>query len=170
MNGITTALVMFILLALAFPTLIKNKHQFHFAFLAVVAIIVLDALAHIAGGSGAFVALMYALCAALQIIALLMLFFCVGGIGFSEFKSDMGDAFEVLRRGETRPEIIVPVSDELRSMGAAQAEARRRAAPPGEGSSGYVINDPSPVTPPPPGPSAGEAPAQTQDHGPLPLD
>ncbi len=46
MQGVTAVVVGFIFLCLAMPSLIKNKNQYYVALICIVAVIFLDAIAH----------------------------------------------------------------------------------------------------------------------------
>jgi hypothetical protein len=164
MQGVTTAIVAFILLCLAIPSLIKNKSQYYVAFLAVVAVIFLDAVAHVFPDSAASIkAVFYVLAGFIQIIALVMLFLAAGGW---TFRALSGDMIEVLRRGEEEKEVIVPLSEEAkRTIRAAQEASERRVKRDEQAPKVYTIEDPSqpaPANPPPP--------AKPPVTGPLPLE
>ena len=172
MQGVTTAIVAFIFLCLVIPSLIKNKSQYYAAFMAVVAVIFLDAVAHMFPESAVSVrAVCYVLAGFIQIIALVMLFLATGGL---TFRALSGDMIEVLRRGEEEKEVFIPLSEEAkRKIRAAQEEADRRVKRDEESPKVYVIDDPSksvpanPPSPENPPPPPAKPPAST---GPLPLE
>ncbi|MGD0769425.1 MAG: hypothetical protein ABSB42_14675 [Tepidisphaeraceae bacterium] len=164
MQGVTTAIVAFIFLCLAIPSLIKNKSQYYAAFIAVVAVIFLDAVAHVFPESAQSIkAVCYVLAGFIQIIAVVMLFLATGGLTFRELSGDM---IEVLRRGEDKKEVIIPLSDEAKQkIRAAQEASERRVKQDEQAPKVYTIDDPSPSAPAnPPAP-----PAKPPDNGPLPL-
>ncbi len=102
-------------------------------------------------------AVFYVLTAFAQIIAIIMLVLSTGGLTFRELKGDM---FEVLRRGETEKEIIIPLSEEAKKkIKSAQEEAQRRADRDEKGPTVYTVDDAAAKPPLPPKPS-----------GPLPLE
>lgn len=107
MNGVTTALVGFILVCVVFPSLVKNRPQFYGALAMVAGIILLDALS-VAIGSAAFRAFAYLISALLQIAALLILFMAAGGLTPRQLAGDISHAYEVIRRGEEEKEVIIP--------------------------------------------------------------
>ncbi|HMB96349.1 MAG TPA: hypothetical protein VKK61_09945 [Tepidisphaeraceae bacterium] len=112
MQGVTTALVSFLFVCIVFPNLVKNRAQYYAAFAAVCLIILLDALAmaiHPTEFAG-FRVFAYAAVAFLQIAAIVLLFLAAGGITWRELADDMKDAYEVIRRGETDREIVIPLS------------------------------------------------------------
>ncbi|MGA2582725.1 MAG: hypothetical protein ABSG31_05560 [Tepidisphaeraceae bacterium] len=167
MAGVTTAIVVFILLAQAFPWLIKNKTQYYLAFATVIVILLLDALAHVVD-TGGFIAVVYFFNCVLQASALIFIFLATGGLSPKEFADEVGQMIEVVRRGETTKEVIVPLSESAYRAGP------RAASRPPEGGKAYVIDD---AEVPASGPAtAGPAtparpnPVKAAEHGPLPLD
>ena len=64
----------------------------------------------------------------LQLIGLLMLVLCVGGLTAKELAGEMANAYEVMRRGETTKETIIPIGGE---MGAGRP-TRGKASPPAD--------------------------------------
>jgi hypothetical protein len=164
MQGVTAAIVAFIFLCLVIPSLIKNKSQYYAAFIAVLAVIFLDAVAHVFPESAVSIkAVCYVLAGFVQIIAVVMLFLAAGGMTLRELGGDM---IEVLRRGEEEKEVIIPLSDEAKQkIRAAQEESERRVKRDEQSPKVYVIDDPTrpaPANPPPP-----PKPPAT---GPLPLE
>jgi len=160
MQGVTTAIVAFIFLCLAMPSLIKNKNQYYVAFLAVIGIIFLDAVANMLPlTASAPRAVCYVLAAFGQIIAVVMLFLATGGL---TFRALQGDMIEVLRRGEQEKEVIIPLSEEMKAkIRANQEQAAQRIKRDEDTPKVYTIDNPSsaapmPVRPPasPPKPSA----------------
>jgi len=166
MQGVTTAIVAFIFLCLAIPSLIKNRSQYYVAFLAVVAVIFLDAVAHMFPESAVSLkAVCYVLAGFIQIVAVVMLFLATGGL---TFRALSGDMIEVLRRGEEEKEVIIPLSEEAKQkIRAAQEESERRVKRDEGSPKVYVIDDPSPPAPANPPPAPAKPPAST---GPLPLE
>jgi hypothetical protein len=128
MNGVTTAIVLFILAALAFPGLVKRKHHYYASLGAVLVIILLDALAHVAKSDG-FSAFAYFLSAVLQVFCIGMLVMSSGGLSVKEFGEEITNTIEVIRRGEEGKEVIIPLSEEAKATIRANAEARRNAPP-----------------------------------------
>ncbi len=142
MEGVTTAVVAFIFLCLAIPSLIQNKNQYYVAFIAIVGVILLDALAHmIPEIDTAPRAVIYVLAAFAQIIAVVMLFMATGGLTFAALRGDM---IEVLRRGEEEKEVIIPLSEEAKkTIRANQEEAARRAKRDEGEAKVFTIDDPN---------------------------
>jgi len=107
MNGVTTAIVAFIFLALAFPSLIKDKTQYYAALLCVILVILLDALAHAFVGMTGFA---YFIGAILQIGAVIMLVLSTGGLTVRQFSREVSDVADAVMRGEKSSEVVVPLS------------------------------------------------------------
>ena len=124
MEGVTTALVAFIFACVIFPHLVKNKTQFYGAFAAVIAIIVLHSLNTMINSVG-FQVFAGALTGILQVCALVLLFLAAGGITLKELGSEMGRAYEVIRRGENEKTVIVPLSGEMPKPRGERAAAAR---------------------------------------------
>lgn len=113
MQGVTTALVLFLFVCVVFPNIVKNKPQYYAALVQVCLIIFLDAVGSMVSPSSAAVAVVYVLGALLQIAAILLLFLAAGGITWRELAGDMKDAYEVIRRGQEEKEIIIPLSGDF---------------------------------------------------------
>jgi hypothetical protein len=166
MQGVTAAVVAFIFLCLAMPSLVKNKNQYYIALIATIGVIFFDAVAHMFPETApAPRAVFYVLAALAQVIAIIMLVLSTGGLTFRELGGDM---IEVLRRGETEKEIIIPLSDEakrkIQATQAAEAAAHRRAVRGEKEPEVFKIDDPAMKSPPPPSVAKPDA------TGPLPLD
>ena len=112
MEGVTTAIVGFLLVCLVFPTMVKNKPQYYCAFAAVLFIILLWGLQAVIRRE-AFIALCVFMTAAAQIFALILLILCVGGLTLRQLTSEVTEAIEVIRRGETQKEVIIPIRGEV---------------------------------------------------------
>jgi predicted PurR-regulated permease PerM len=151
MDGVTTAIVFYIFFAVAFPALAKNKPQFYAAFAAVLGVIFLDALSHAFGSEG-FERFAYFMAAMLQICAVILLVLSAGGLSVKEFKGELLETIEVIRRGESEKEVIVP----LRGQKPVVKEEEPRKV--------YKIDE-SAVAPEPKKP----AEPKPDQHGPLPL-
>jgi hypothetical protein len=138
LDGITTVLTAFMFVCLVLPTMVRHRSQFYAALACIAGIIVIHT------GMLMFGAFTFGPVAIgfLQLMALLLLVLCVGGLTVRELAGDMAKAYEVIRRGETEKEIIIPLGDR---------------PPPGLGKKGrgedaprqvYTINNPSPIIDP----------------------
>jgi hypothetical protein len=108
MEGVTTAIVAFLFVCVVFPTLVKNKPQYYAAFAAIILIILLWGSEFVIN-SGAFRAFALFMICVLQVAALILLVLSVGGLTWRELRSEVTEAIEVIRRGETQKEVIVPL-------------------------------------------------------------
>jgi hypothetical protein len=111
MEGVTAAIVAFLLTCVVFPTLVKNKPQYYAAFGSILLVIFLSGL-EVVIATPAFHALATFLICLLQIGALILLVLCCGGLTWKELTDEVGEAIEVIRRGETEKEVIVPLRGE----------------------------------------------------------
>ena len=109
MQGVTTAIVAFIFFCVIFPERVKNRPQFYASLGLIAAIILLDALAAIIPATG-FKMFAYFAIAVLQVGAILILFMAAGGLTWRDLKGEMGNAYEVIRRGGEEKEIIIPLT------------------------------------------------------------
>jgi hypothetical protein len=115
MQGVTTALVLFIFACVAFPKMVRSKPQFYVAVALTAGIILLDALRFMAtnagettrpGGFGVF---LYVIGALAQFLAFVALILGCGGLSMKELADDMAGAFDAVRKGDERP-IKVPLT------------------------------------------------------------
>jgi hypothetical protein len=112
LEGVTTALVLFIFVCVHYPSLVKNKTQFYAAFFAVLLMILLYSLDVMIRSSG-FHIFAGAVTGLLQIAALVLLFTSAGGLSVKQLAGELGRAYEVIRRGESEKTVIVPLSGEM---------------------------------------------------------
>ena len=112
MQGVTTALVAFIFFCVIFPDRVKNKTQYYASLGMICGIIVLDALGFMIGAS-AFRVFVYVAIALLQIGAIVLLFMSAGGISWMELRGELGNAYEVIRRGREEKEVIIPLTGQV---------------------------------------------------------
>ena len=117
MEGVTTAIVLFIFACVLYPQIVKNKTQFYAAFIALLVIILLHSMSYMFGfgkdGSAGFQVFAGATTGLLQVAAILLLFMSCGGVSLSDIGSEMGKVIEVIRRGEEEKTVIVPLSGEM---------------------------------------------------------
>ena len=166
MEGVTTAIVLFIFVCVLFPRLIDNRAQYYIAFVATLLIILLDAgkrLIAVPDGSAMNFAIIAT--AILQVVAILLLFLSAGGLTVRGLTKDMIGAFEVIRRGETQKEIIIPIGDQFEKKEHKRAidtigQPQERFDLTSEAESGVAY---------PQKPSAGP-PGRKPEDGPIPMD
>jgi hypothetical protein len=109
MHGVTTALVAFIFFCVIFPERVKNRPQFYAGFGLICVVVLLDAINGMLTNSS-FRVFTYLATAILQIGAMLVMFMAVGGLSWNDLKGELGNAYEVMRRGESEKEVIIPLS------------------------------------------------------------
>jgi hypothetical protein len=161
MQGVTAVIVAFVLAALAFPQFVKQKTQIYIAVGAVLGIIVMDAIGHMAIGHEGLMTLIYVIVAIGQVVALIALVQAVGGPTPSEMSGGIGHAIEVVRRGEEEKQVIFPLSAAMGQRTSENAAGSRMMRDEDE-KVVYHIDDPE---------AAAKAPPKdSQPHGPLPLD
>jgi|SRR6478672_6787929 len=156
MNGVTTAIVAFILAALIFPHVIKNKPQYYGAVACVLLMILLETLSTMIMSAG-FTRFATVITGLLQIGALFLLILSAGGLSVKDLAGELADTIEVVRRGGEDKEIIVPLRGEMPGAGRATREPER------ETGTGRINLD-MPPTPPPPAP-----PRRDDERGGIPL-
>ncbi len=156
MDGVTTALVAFILACVLFPHVVKNKPQHYGALVAVLLIIVFGALGRIVGNDR-FWTFVHVMTALLQIGALVLLILSAGGLTVRDLAGDLAETIEVVRRGGDK-EIIVPLKGEQpRRRADREAEVRERID--------LDVGAPGPVPSPAPAPE----PRRDEDDRGIPL-
>ncbi len=143
LDGVTTVLTAFVFVCLTMPSLVKNRSQFY-AALACVAGIIAAHTAMVLIGAFVFGAVVVG---ALQLMALLLLVLSVGGLTVKELGGEMARAYEVIRRGETEKEVIIPIGDRADAPVASTPITPTRGRATDTPRKVYKINTP-PVTPP----------------------
>jgi hypothetical protein len=109
LDGVTTVLVGFLFVCLIFPSLVKNRPQYYAALVAVILIILLHTLTLMLNKAEGFIVPAGVFTGLLQIGALILLVLSVGGLTARQLAGDMARAYEVMRRGETEKEVIIPI-------------------------------------------------------------
>ncbi len=122
LDGVTTVLVAFLFVCLALPSLVRNRPQFYVAMACLMGVIVLHTLSLVFGTSPGMALGLAVGTGVLQLVAFLLLVLSVGGLTVKQLAGDMSRAYEVIRRGETTKETIIPIGE--------QTPRRRGAAPP----------------------------------------
>ena len=113
MDGVIAAIVAFFFVCIVFPKLVKNHAQFYIAFGMILLMILLGTLGMMFGdwaGLHRFIAVMDGL---LTLCAMVMLVLATGGLSIKDLGGEFKNAFEVIRRGESEKEIIVPLTGEV---------------------------------------------------------
>jgi hypothetical protein len=120
LDGVTTVLTAFIFVCLVLPSMVKHRPQFYAALACIAGIILMHTLILVFGviqlGSVAI--------GILQFVALLLLVLCVGGLTVRELAGDMAKAYEVIRRGETVKETIIPIGDQAARRGKGEPSSK----------------------------------------------
>lgn len=188
LEGVTTAIVLFVFACVLYPRIIKNKTQFYAAFTAVLVIILLVSLRQMLYNSVGFQVFSGALIGLLQAGAIVLLFLGAGGITVKQLGGEMSRAFEVIRRGEEEKTVIIPITGEmqnkrppvradadiLRQEAELDAQEHKIDLPPTAG--WPASKTPAGTAPPPPAPPAPPTPPATgptrkpPDTSSLPLD
>jgi len=122
MEGVTTAIVAFLFVCIVFPTIVKNKPQYYGAFAAIVVVIIFNGLVYVIH-SGAFDDFLYFMICLLQVAAMILLTLAAGGLTFRQLAGEVTEAIEVVRRGETQKEVIIPLSNQPVTRPAATSQA-----------------------------------------------
>jgi hypothetical protein len=154
MEGVTTAIVVFIFAGVIWPHMIKHRVQFYAVLLVVVSIILLDGIGHAFAGPGGQKAI-YSVISLLQAAGVVLAVLSTG-MSVRELGGEVFHTIEVVRRGGEKETIIVPLTGERpkqrergtpsqridldRDIAAEEAalDAREGAAPPAPSSSPSV--------------------------------
>ncbi len=112
LDGVTTVLVAFLFVCLVMPSLVKNRPQYYVAMACLLGVIAVHTLALVFGTSPSFALGMGVATGGLQFVAFLLLVLSVGGLTVKQLAGDMARAYEVIRRGETKKEVIIPIGDQ----------------------------------------------------------
>ena len=172
LDGVTTVIVAFIFVCLAMPQLVKNKTQYYAALVCVLIVILLHAISMMAIGSRAVAVVTAVFTGILQIIAIISLVLCAGGLTVRELGGELANAYEVIRRGEEQKEVIVPLSGQtVGASGRRKAGKQEREDDEG-GRVVYHIESPPAPAPPssPPAPTEPAPPPAPKENSSIPLD
>jgi drug/metabolite transporter superfamily protein YnfA len=112
MDSIIAVIVGFIFVCILFPRLVKNHTQFYTAFGLVLIMIFLSTLATMfhSEGFSRFIAVLNGM---LTIAALALIVLSAGGLSLKDLTGEFKSAIEVIRRGESDKEVIVPLTGEM---------------------------------------------------------
>jgi hypothetical protein len=114
LDGVTTVLVGFLFVCLIFPRMVKNRPQYYAAMAAIIGIILLHTLTLMFSQSSGLLTFGGVFTGLLQIATLILLVLSVGGLSMRELAGEMADAYEVIRRGETQKEVVIPISGQMK--------------------------------------------------------
>jgi hypothetical protein len=111
-EGIITAIVTFFFVCILFPKLVKNHAQFYVVFALILLIILLQTLGIMFASEG-FLRFVHVMVGLMTIGAMLLLVLATGGLSVKDLGGEFLSAFEVIRRGESEKEVIVPLTGEM---------------------------------------------------------
>jgi hypothetical protein len=112
MEGITTAIVVFIFVCILFPRLVKHRTQFYAAFLLILVLLFFESLAGVIGSDG-FSRFVHGMSGFVVMGCLVLLVLATGGLSLKDLTGEFKSAIEVIRRGEEDREVIVPLTGEM---------------------------------------------------------
>ena len=142
LDGVTAVLTGFMFVCLVLPSMVRVKGQFYAGMACIAGVIVVHT------GMLLFQSFTFVftfgpvVIGLLQLMAFLLLVLSVGGVVPRDLGPDMAKAYEVIRRGETEKEIIIPMGD--RPPVGLGKKARGEEPP----RKVYNINNPEPVIDP----------------------
>ena len=108
LDGVTTALVAFVLVGLVMPQIVKKPRQFYMIVAAVIAIILFHALTVMLQSSG-FTVFAGVITGLLQAVGFGLAVMCTGGLKATELAGELARSYEVMRRGSEEKEVIIPI-------------------------------------------------------------
>lgn len=111
-TGVITAIVAFFFICILFPKLVKNRAQFYVVFALILCILFLETLEamFLTTGFTRFAGVMIGF---MTIAAMMLLVLATGGLSIKDLGGEFLSAFEVIRRGESEKEVIVPLTGEM---------------------------------------------------------
>ena len=110
MEGVTAAIVAFLLVCVVFPTIVKKKPHYYAAFTAIGLVILLSGFEAVIQ-TGAFRALATFLIALLQVAALILLILAAGGLTWRQLRGDVTEAINTVRDEISREFAAHPPAD-----------------------------------------------------------
>ena len=113
LDGVTTVLTGFLFVCLVLPSLVRNRTQFYAAMACLLLVVACHTLALVFDTSSGVVTGLAVATGVLQLGAFLLLVLAVGGLTVRQLAGDMANAYEVIRRGETKKEVIIPIGDQV---------------------------------------------------------
>ena len=109
MEGVTTAIVAFLLVCIVYPAIVKRKPMYYAAFGAVICIIFLTGMDQVMGTNG-FHSITAFLNCMLQVAALILLILAAGGLTLRQLAGEVNQAIDSIRhdsseKSSTGPEM-----------------------------------------------------------------
>jgi hypothetical protein len=132
LDGVTTVLAAFVFFCMAFPDRVKNRPQFYAGFAAVGGIIIVHTLSLMFSASPGLLTFSAVATGVLQLGGMVLFVLSVGGLTAKELASEMARSYEVIRRGETQKEVIIPIGDQARKPARPETAAKVYEYPPAE--------------------------------------
>ena len=117
LDGVTTVLTAFLFVCLVLPSLVRNRPQYYAAMACLLGVILCHTVALVFDASTSVVTGLSVATGALQLAAFLLLVLSVGGLTVKQLAGDMARAYEVVRRGETEKEVIIPIGGQVGRRG-----------------------------------------------------
>jgi hypothetical protein len=151
MGLIPAIIVAFIFVCILFPRLVKHHAQFYTAFGLVLISMLLWTIAMMFDSPG-FTRFISVMDGFLTIAALVLIVLATGGLSLKDLAGEFKSAIEVIRRGESDKEVIVPLTGEMPKPRRTESREEERRV--------ETIDTPSPLATPtaqpqrPPGDSA----------------
>ena len=113
LDGVTTVLTAFLFVCLALPSLVRNRPQYYAAMGCLLGVILCHTVSLVFDASSSVVNALAVATGVLQLTAFLLLVLSVGGLTVKQLAGDMARAYEVVRRGETEKEVIIPIAGQV---------------------------------------------------------
>jgi hypothetical protein len=152
LDGVTTALVAFVLVGLVMPQVIKKPRQFYAIVAVVIGIILLHALNVMVQRAG-FTVFAGVITGLLQALGIGLAVMCTGGLAARELAGELARSYEVMRRGSEEKEVIIPIEGQV---------PRKKPQEEPEHVIYTIDTPPGPAQPP----GAGQPPGADQPPGP----
>src|SRR5689334_21414280 len=108
LDGVTTALVAFVLVGLVMPQVIKKRREFYAIVWIVIAITLFHTFMVMIQSSG-FNVFAGAITGLLQAVGFGLAVMSTGGLGAKELGGELLKSYEVMRRGSEEKEVIIPL-------------------------------------------------------------
>jgi hypothetical protein len=109
MEGVTTTITGFIFVCVIWPGIVKSKPQFYSSIGLLMLIVLFDGIGHMGGDEkSALFQVMYLFAALLQMLTILILVMCVGGLSPRELASEVSDTIDAIRHGGKQKSVPPP--------------------------------------------------------------